>query len=405
MFIRTQNEIISLMPTARWDKAEKLLGYLEEEERHCLEPLLGERLYQHLLSESQRLHEEYTDITSATVDPTGVARENPEVAYADVCDELNSIQAGRLHEHDMSLPPDKRRVPEDDMLTIELIRYCQRIEFYNMLAHKAGMLGVSFNEGGGMNTVSGEGYEPADEKRIDRMAKDAFMSAGRNVDGMLLFLEADAKGRRLFTELWQEAPFFYLHKDLLFQTAVVLNEYLDIKSDRQTYVDLVRDIRFCQTTYLKPRIGAKLLKAVVAYANNGFGGDSSSSGSEIAGQDGDTYEELLTGLRTALAFYVEARRTEIGPKKERLARRDSMSDAQQAMATVCELIAENLDALGEPAVGTPIYKEVRAREEKEAWERSHREQAEERRRTEARHQQGRKMFSAFPPTHRNPETK
>ena len=73
----------------------------------------------------------------------------------------------------------------------------------------------------------------------------------------------------MFTEKWQEADAFYLHKDLLFQTARVLNEYLDIRAERMVYVSLVRDIRFCQNTYLKPRIGARLLSAVIRYANDG----------------------------------------------------------------------------------------------------------------------------------------
>ena len=102
---------------------------------------------------------------------------------------------------------------------------------------------------------------------MDRVVKDAFMSAGRATDALLLFLEADAKGDRLFTDKWSDADAFYLHKDLLFQTARVLNEYLDIKGERMAYVQLVRDIRFCQNTYLRPRVGAKLLKAVVAFAN------------------------------------------------------------------------------------------------------------------------------------------
>ena len=77
-----------------------------------------------------------------------------------------------------------------------------------MLSHKAGLLTVSFNEGGGMNMVSADGYEPADDKRMERVVKDAFMSAGRAIDSLLLFLESDDKGTRLFTDLWQQADAF-----------------------------------------------------------------------------------------------------------------------------------------------------------------------------------------------------
>ena len=412
MLITTQNEIISLMPTARWDRPQQLFGYLEEEERVALEPLLGATLYQHLIEEYERLREEYTDITATTVRPTGKAKQDARLAHADVTERLEQIQAGNYRETYTAASEEDTEVPAEDMATIRLLRICQQIEFYKMLSHKAGLLTVSFNEGGGMNMVSADGYEPADEKRMERVVKDAYMSAGRAIDSLLLFLEADAKGGRLFTEKWEEADAFYLHKDLLFQTARVLNEYLDIKGERMAYVSLVRDIRFCQNTYLKPRIGGKLLKAVVAYANLGGktaehsdGSDSSSSGDAPTREPSDTLEELLSLLRTALAFYVESRRTEIGPTKEKLARRDSMTDAQQAMAMACDFIEENLDALGEAAIDTPIYKKVKEQEARAAQDAANQEAARRRHCRAACEQNSRKLFTGFPATHRNPEVK
>ena len=397
MLITTQNEIISLMPTARWDRPQQLLGYLEEEEAVALEPLLGNSLYQWLLGEYDRLRETYEDITATTVRPTGKARQDAQLAHADVTERLDQIQAGNYRETYTGAAEGDMEVREEDLATIRLIRICQQIEFYKMLSHKAGLLTVSFNEGGGMNIVTADGYEPTDEKRMERVVKDAYMSAGRAVDALLLFLEADAKGAKRFAEKWSEADAFYLHKDLLFQTARVLNEYLDIKGERMAYVSLVRDIRFCQNTYLKPRIGAKLLKAVVAVAN----GDSEYS--ECS--ENSEYSELLSLLRTALAFYVESRRTELAPVKEKLARRDSMTDAQQAMAMACQFIEENLDALGDAVVGTPIYNNVRAREEQEVKDKACACAAEARRRKEACEQQHRKLFTAFPMTHRSTEHK
>lgn len=402
MLITIQNEIISLMPTARWDRPQQLFGYLEEEEAVALEPLLGNTLYQWLLTEYDRLKEEYTDITATTVRPTGTAKQDAQLAHADVTERLEQIQAGKYRETYTTAEDGDMEVPAEDLATIRLIRICQQIEFYKMLSHKAGLLTVSFNEGGGMNMVTADGYESADEKRMERVVKDAYMSAGRAVDSLLLFLEADAKGNKLFTEKWQEADAFYLHKDLLFQTARVLNEYLDIKGERMAYVALVRDIRFCQNTYLKPRIGAKLLKAVVEWANLGGGTAEHSEGAVLSNP---VAEELLSLLRTALAFYVESRRTDLAPVKEKLARRDSMTDAQQAMAEACAYIEENLDALGEAAVDTPIYKYVRAREELEEQDRACACAAEARRRKEACEQQRRKLFTAFPMTHRGPEHK
>lgn len=391
MLITTDNEIKSLMPTSRWDRPQQLFGYLEEEEAVALEPLLGGALYQHVITEYDRLKGEYGDITATTVRPTAKAKQDARLAHADVTERLEQIQQGKYRETYTTAEEGEKNVPDTDMATIRLIRICQQIEFYKMLSHKAGLLSVSFNEGGGMNMVSADGYDPADEKKTERMVKDAWMSAGRAIDSLLLFLEADAKGKRIFAELWKDADAYYLHKDLLFQTARTLNEYLDIKGERMAYVALVRDIRFCQNTYLKPRIGAKLLSAVIAWSNEG------------AKEGATDFSELCALLRTALAFYVESRRTELAPVKDKLARRDSMTDAQQAMSEACAYIEENLDALGDAVVGTPIYNNARVRKEQEERDRACACAAEERRRREACQQKNRKLFTAFPATHRMPD--
>ena len=417
MFITTENEIISLMPTARWNRPDQLKGWLEEEERVALEPLLGMPLYLHLCQEYERLRGIYADITATTIKPTGKAKSDPGVPYADVTERLDAI-----HDHGgpyvapcPAVGDEQDDVPEDDMQAVRLIRICQQIEFYKMVSHKAGLLTVSFNEGGGMNVVTADGYDEAGDKRMERVVKDAFMSAGRAVDSLLLFLEADARGARRFTEMWSRADAFYLHRDLLFQTARVLNEYLDIRGERMAYVQLVRDIRFCQNTYLKPRIGAGLLKAVVEWGNGSLAtepspaGDGSGDGlpadDTAAARRDEAFGELIVMLRTALAFYVEGRRTELGPKGERLARRDSMTDAQQAMAMACQYIEDNIDALGAAAVDTPIYNAIRAREEQAARDAENREKARCRRMASASDQSRRKLFTGFPATHRTPELK
>lgn len=470
------NEIQSLMPTAKWDRPQQLYGYIEEEEVTALVPLLGDALYEYLLEQYDRLRDPDTglvDITATTVRSRGKAKIDPKLAHSDVTERLEQITQGKYRETYTTPVPGEKDVSRDDMQIIKLLRLCQQIEFYKMLSHKAGLLTVSFNEGGGMNTVGADNYDPADEKRLDRVAKDAFMSAGRSTDTLLLFLEADAKNRRQFTEMWMEADAFYLHKDLLFQTARVLNEYLDINGERQAYVKLVRDIRFCQNTYLRPRIGGKLLKAVVAFANcdpkkirervSVEGGDVRikadsgqtyrSEGQERQyelGEDGnpkiktvsmaeqkklgrlkkyevdaennmrisvdadehapydmdqESGEELLDLLRTALAFFVESRRQDLTPTREKLARRDSMSDAMNAMAQACMYIEDNLDKLGASAKDTPIYNARKERERREQHDREHAQEAAARRRREACQQNRKKLFTAFPHTTRQVDTK
>lgn len=383
------------MPTAKWDRPEQLFGYLDEEERVVLEPLLGSKLYQHVLNEHDRLVAKHVDITATTIEQNGKARWDPGQPYADVTERLDAVSEQRVPFQRPCIPDDETDyVAAEDMNTINLIRICQRIEFYKMLSHKAGMLTVSFNEGGGMNVVSTDGYEPADDKRIDRLVKDAYMSAGRAIDSLLLFLESDAKGKKQFSDMWKEADAFYLHKDLLFQTARALNEYLDIRMDRMAYVSLVRDIRFCQNTYLKPNIGAKLLKAVIDWSN----GDAESDAPELM-------SELLSLLRTALAFYVESRKVTKDPSGAKMARRDSVSDGQQALAAACEYIREHIDELGAVAVGTPIYNAVQEQRSKEARAKAHSDADTCRRKSASHDCRGKRLFSAFPATQRTPEFK
>lgn len=324
MLIQTRDEIIKLMPTARWDKPEQLFGYLEEEERVALEPLLGHELFSWLCQEYERLR------------PTEQGQSQP-----DVTQRLEALNNGNLGSESQEEP---QGPSAEDIPTLQLIRICQQIIFYKMLAHKAGLLTVSFNEGGGMNTVSADGYEPADEKRLDRLAKDAFMSAGRSIDTLLLFLEDDAKGDRHFADKWASADTFYLHTDLLFSTARELNEYLDINGERSVYVSLVRDIRYCQRTYIERSIGRKTLAFVLGYLKDG---------TLPEGVDEEVVRQSADLLRSALAFFVEGRRAEVGGKK--LARQDSILDARQALAEAVEYIKENLqqepqeEAAPEPA--------------------------------------------------------
>ena len=327
------------MPTARWDRPEQLFGYLEEEERVNLEPLLGSTLYEHLCEESVRLRSKYIDITPTTITPTGEAKLGPELVYADVTERLDAIQQGTYSRPYTGSISGSQPVDATDMAYIRLIRICQQIEFYKMLSHKAGLLSVSFNEGGGMNVISADGYDAAGDKAMERLVKDAFMSAGRAVDTLLLFLESDAKGDGLFKDKWQDADSFYLHQDLLFSTARELNEYIDIHGERSAYIALVRDIRYCQNTYLRPRVGSILLKSVI-------------SNDETDETVGALMDELGNMLRTALAFYVEARVEEVNGRK--LARRDSFLDGQQALGMACQFIEDNLEALGHYAEGSPI---------------------------------------------------
>jgi len=70
----------------------------------------------------------------------------------------------------------------------------------------------------------------------------------------------------------------------------------------------------------------------------------------------------------------------------------------------CDYIAENLDALGDAAVDTPIYNRAKEAEAQQKREKACACAAEARRRKAACEQSHRRLFTAFPATHRTPET-
>ena len=71
----------------------------------------------------------------------------------------------------------------------------------------------------------------------------------------------------------------------------------------------------------------------------------------------------------------------------------------------CDYISENLDALGDAAVGTPIYIRVKEAQAQAEQARANAQAAECRRRKAACEQSHKRLFTAFPATHRTPEVK
>ena len=82
-----------------------------------------------------------------------------------------------------------------------------------------------------------------------------------------------------------------------------------------------------------------------------------------------------------------------------------MTDAQQAMAMACDFIEQNLDALGEAVIDTPIYIKVKQQEAQAEQSRANAEAARQRHCRAACEMNSRKLFTGFPATHRNPELK
>lgn len=220
-----------------------------------------------------------------------------------------------------------------------LIRICQEVVLYMTLANNAGLFSVSMNDAG-LNTPSSQGYEEADEKRIDRFVKDAFKKGHRAIDRLLLFLEEDATSDKpKFSELWKKSKYFYRNHDTLFTTAVEFDRYVSIDESREWFVKLLPDVRFCQDTFLAPQVGYGLMEALVAFLTSPV---------QLEEKDARIWKTSIQKLRQSLALYTEAR-------NEKLRRKTSRGEADLSLERAKDYIRNHQSAFGMAMEDSPLY--------------------------------------------------
>ena len=222
-------EVRQILPTSKWTDLTKLESLLEEEEQNTLLPILGDSLYEHLQEQYDKLIKTYVNVSPGTM----------------------RYMSGSGNEE------------EPSRTLVSVLRTCQRIALYKVLANNSGLFALSFNEGGGLNASSADNYDEANDKAMQRYVKDAWNKAHRSVDSLLKQLESDARGAREFTNLWKSSRYFYYQGGLLFTTAVQLQQFLNIDESRERFIQLVPRIRYAQDVYIRPRLGRKLLADLI----------------------------------------------------------------------------------------------------------------------------------------------
>lgn len=319
MLLTTIEEIEACLPTSKWDDADSLLGLVEEEEEAHVVPILGRKLYDHLVERYGELTGELGDI-SAT---------NASLKPSDVTDE------------------------------VRIIRLCQKIQLYMALANNAGMLTVSFNAGGGLNVASAGSYDAADKEQVQRFVRDAWGKAHRNIDAMLTLLERDAQKKDpLFAEMWRESRYFYHQGDLLITTAVKMQDYVDIRESREKFVEMVPDLKYCQSVFIETEIGKELCDAFVRCTSDSTviptytpAEDEALTEGELKARNGEirgTWVEALDRLRTALAHYAVN-------ENEKMRRDNSLTNAEMSRARAIAFIREHQEAFVPYILSSPLY--------------------------------------------------
>ena len=297
MLLTTRQEIELFLPTSVQESALSILTLAEDAEETYLLPVLGRPLFNHV-------DEKYKTVS--------------------IDDEWLLPKNGN------DTDPSER-----------LIRLCQEVILYMTLANNAGLFSVSMNDAG-LNTPSTQGYEEADEKRIDRFVKDSFRKGHRAIDRLLMFLEEDARSEKPeFAKLWKESKYFYRNHDTLFTTAVEFDRHVSIDGSREWFVKILPDIRFCQDTYLCPQVGYSLMESLVAYATG-------ERPENITNSDAKIWNTATEKLRMALALYAENR-------NDKLRRKTSRAEADLSLERAKDYIRNQQTAFRNVMEDSPLY--------------------------------------------------
>jgi len=298
MLVSQIDEILEVLPTARWKDQTKLLGQIEDEESAMMQPILGNELLDELNNTYRELIGNYGKITTAALVATDIK--------------------------------------STDLMPVRLIRQIQKALILRMMADNASTLSVSFNEGGGLNRMASDSYESLSNDEIKELKSEYWHNSITAIEGVLLMLERDALSPKpLWKDKWQSSEWYFQHSDLLFPTLRSLIPFFPMqkKERRVEYNEMLPEIRFCQNTYILPMLGQDLIDKILEEENG-------------------TTKKTLQLVRTALGIFIRARvvRTPPHSKSEtqhQLA--DLEASAQQALHTAIKYMLAHADEL-KPAI-------------------------------------------------------
>ena len=308
MLLTTPEELRQYLPTHVMESLESLYGFIDNSEHDFLLEKIGMPLYRRLTDFYENLHDK------------------------------NSILPGG---HELS--------PWE-----ELIHLCQRPVAFDMLYRAADMSAISVNESG-LNMLSTDGYDSADNDAIDRYKKRLNMEAHRGIDRLLVTLEewaedlssmedgnfdADDSEKEEIIALWKQSRYFYLAEGLFINTARKFNEFVDIYESREKFIQLLPDLRYCQEFVLRPELGDTLTDVLIEKTQNGTLEEAEKKAVRLA--------------QYALALKVEDRST-------LFKRAEAKDEAIGAMRRLVDYLKANQGKLDAEAVkSAPFYEEPKA---------------------------------------------
>jgi len=231
----------------------------------------------------------------------------------------------------------------------QLIVLCQKPIVYDAFMRAAGISAVSINESG-INIVSTDDYDNANEKSISTYKSTCRTEAHAGINRLLIQLEEWAQefgtwepekegdtppDEAVIVELWRRSRYYYLADGLFINTATKFNEFVDIYESREKFIQMLPDIRYCQEMILRPELGDDLTDDLIKQYQTG--------------QLNTEQKRAVVRLQRALALHVEAR-SKLFKRPE--AKDEAIGNTKEAM----EYIAAHQDAFGEAVKASPFYK-------------------------------------------------
>lgn len=316
MLLSTPNELRFYLPTHVIESLDSLQMFIESSERNFLLEKIGAPLYNRLLEEYEGIYDK---------------------------DALRQTTPG-------ALTPWMR-----------LILLCQCPVAFDMLYRAADVSGISVNESG-LNIATADNYDGADKDSIQRYKSRLNVEAHRGIDTLLVALEEwakevgalaedaelteEQKAKQEIISLWKQSKYFYLIDGLFINTARKFNEFIDIYENREKFIQLLPDLRYCQDITIRLELGDELTDDLLEKMRNNTANKAEA--------------RTVINLQRTLALHVEARNA-------MFKRKEAKDEAIFNMKLTLDYIRKNQGEFDEKAIkAAPFYEEPASVEEEPA---------------------------------------
>lgn len=230
----------------------------------------------------------------------------------------------------------------------ELTFLSQQVVVFDAFMRNADINAISVNQSG-INMVSAENYDSASNDRIKDYKKQLNKETHDAVNELLVWLEelekesivelsegmqdesdeseGDTAAQEII-ELWKESKYYYMVQGLFINTATMFDHYVDIYENRERFISLLPDIRYCQKHYIENELGEDMTKTLLEVAANG--------------KANEEQARAIGMIREALALCVETR-------SKMFNRAEAKDEAVGSVKLMAEYVNEVLENVGKNA--------------------------------------------------------